>query len=220
MAESVMRIPPFLFRFRSGDAAIALDVKPKVPPRPMFCVINADTWAFHGLKNFRPRGRGDKKIIAQQVVPVELPVNLHRPAKQPRAGPALGNISHRLDGAQQNSGGVALGFRHHVHAKIHAINKINISIAWRPEHHFVPGCQTPGGVRRQIVRPQIRFRLDNPPDTLDAVVDVDQPFPEQITGDGDRFPIVKPTRELWQLLHGRIIARETAFVSPKPLLDF
>ena len=44
------------------------------------------------------------------------------------------NILHRLERAQQNGGRVTLAFRHHVHAMIHPVDEIDISVSRRTEH--------------------------------------------------------------------------------------
>jgi hypothetical protein len=51
-------------------------------------------------------------------------------------------------------------------------------------------------MRREIVRSQIRFGLDDAADALDSAVDVDEVFAQQIFRDFDRVPVVEVPRQL------------------------
>ena len=100
-------------------------------------VIHAHARTFHDREWFRFRRRGDVKIVAQQIVPVQPPVNLHRLAKEAGAAGPARHIAHRLKGAQQHSGGMTFAFCHHVHAVIHPVDEIDIGAARRTKHNLV-----------------------------------------------------------------------------------
>ncbi len=93
---------------------------------------------------------------------VEAFVNVHRPAKQTGTlGSAL-DIFYRFNRPQQYGGRMALAFRHHVHAVIHSVNQIHVSVARRTEHDFRSFRQSFGRMRREIVRAEVGFRFHNP----------------------------------------------------------
>jgi len=49
---------------------------------------------------------------------------------------------------------------------MHAIDKVNISMAWRSEHHGIARRVACGSVRSQIARAKIGFNLDDAPRKL------------------------------------------------------
>jgi hypothetical protein len=65
-----------------------------MPARPVTGIINANAWAFHNP--VRGVSVSDEEIVAQQIVTIEMPVDLHRLAEQARAGSLAGEAADRL----------------------------------------------------------------------------------------------------------------------------
>ena len=133
-------------------------------------VIHANARAFDDGKCFREFRFGDEKIVAQQIVPVPAAVNFHRTAQQSWPVRSVRNISHRLQRAQQNRRAIAGALCHDIHAMMHAVNQIHIRKTRRAEHDLGSFGDTFRGMRRQIMRAEIRFDLDDFSDALQAAV--------------------------------------------------
>ena len=158
-----------------------------MPLRPVPRVIHTHARALHNHHRSGFRRRGDVKIVTEQVVRVQAPVNVQRAAEQAgTAGPAP-DMAHRLDGAQQDGGRMTFALRHHVHAVIHPVDEIDVGVARRTEHDLGPLGQPPGRMRREIVRAEIRLHLHNPADAFP----VDQIFAQQFPRNHNRVPVVK-----------------------------
>ena len=100
----------------------------------MLRVVHADAWALDD-GNFSSGSRfGDEESVAQQIMVVQSPVNLHRPAKQAGAVGFASEIFHWFKRAQQNGGRVAGAFGHDVHAMMDAVDQINIGKTRRAKH--------------------------------------------------------------------------------------
>lgn len=162
-----------------------------MPFGPMLRVIHADARAFDDGERFNFFRRGDVKVVAQEVVRVEATVNVHRAAEQARPLRATREVLHRLDGAQQHGGGVAGAFGDDVHAVVHSVDEINISVTRRAEHDFGPLRQSFGRMRGEIVRAEIGFRFHDFADAFHALRMVDEDFAEQFPGDENCVPVVE-----------------------------
>src|SRR5437667_7133827 len=105
-------------------------------PRPIPRIGYANTRSFDDSHSFGSGRRGNVETVTEQIMGVETLVDAHRAAEQTGAlGPAL-DISHRLDRAQQDSSGVAFAFRDDVHAVVHPINEVDVSMPRRTKHDF------------------------------------------------------------------------------------
>ena len=85
----------------------------------------------------------------------------------------------RLDGANQQRGGAAVGLRDHVQAVVHPVDKVHVGQAGRPEHDRVARGPSESRVGREVVRADVRLDLDDPPDPPAPVVVADQARAEQ-----------------------------------------
>jgi hypothetical protein len=134
---------------------------------------------------------------------VQPPVNPHRAAEQTRTGGFAGEVPHRFNGAQQHGRTIALTLGYHIHAMVHAVNKIDVGVAGRAEHDFGARRNALGGMRGQVMFAQIRLHLDDFADALEAAGLVDEQLAEQFARDGLRVAVVKAAG---QFLHGGSLA--------------
>ncbi len=81
-------------------------------------------------------GSGDIEVVAEQVVSVEAPVDVHRLAEQSRALSSAIDILHGFDSPQQHGGPVSFALGYDIHAVIHAVDHIDVRMAGRTEHDF------------------------------------------------------------------------------------
>jgi len=124
----------------------------------------------------------DMKIFAQQVVPVEPPVDMHRLAEQSGTLRPAFHVAHRFDRAQQHRRRQSLALRNDIHAVMHAIYQIDIRVSGWTEHDFGPWREASRGMRREIVRPEIGFNLNDPADPFHAPRAMNEILVEQIAG--------------------------------------
>src|ERR1035438_6684385 len=183
-------------RLGPGDERTAVDVESQLPPRPMPRVFHADAGPLDNDQRLDLWRCGDVEILAQQVVSVEALVNLHGSAEQAGALGAAFDILHRLNGAQQDGGGMTFPFRDHVHAVVHAIDQVNIGMARRPEHDFGPLRPPARGVRRKVMRAEVGLHFHDAANPLTATGSAHEIFAEQVPGDFNRVPVIKRARKL------------------------
>ncbi len=112
---------------------------------------------------------GDIEIVADQVVSVESPVNVHRLAEQSRALGSAIDVFHRLDGPQQHGGRVPFLLCHDIHAVVHTVDHVDVRMPGRTEHDFRSLGEPLRGMRSEIMRPEVRFVFHNPADAFQAV---------------------------------------------------
>ena len=159
---------------------------------------------FGDLKLLRSRSRSNIQVIAQQIVPVQAFINLHRPAEQP--GPICPplDILDRFNGTKQNSRCMAFSLSHDIHAEVHPVNHINVRMTRRAEHYFSAFGEALGRMRGQVVLAEIRLDFDDPANSLMARGGMHQPFAQQLPRYEDRIPVVKRARQLlhFSLLRG------------------
>ena len=84
---------------------------------------------------------------------------------------------------------MALLLGHHVHAPVHAVDKIDVRVARRAEHHPGAGREAARGVRREVVWPEIGLGFDDAPDPCLAGDDVNQVLAEEILGNDGRIAV-------------------------------
>ena len=65
----------------------------------------------------------------------------------------------RFQRANQHASRLAGRLRHDVHAVVHPVREINVSMARRAEDHARPVRDPGGGMRREIVAAEVRFRF-------------------------------------------------------------
>ena len=102
----------------------------------MFGIVHTDSRPIDNGQRFVFRRNGDIEVVADQVVSVEAPVDVHRFTEQPRALGSAIDIFHRLDGPQQHSGPVPFVLGYDIHAVVHAIDHIDVRMPGWPEHDF------------------------------------------------------------------------------------
>ena len=102
----------------------------------MFGIVHTDPRPIDDGQRFIFRRSRDVEIVADQVVCVEAPVNVHRLTEQSRALGSAIDISHRLDGPQQHSGSVPFVLGHDIHAVVHAVDHVDVGMPGWPEHDF------------------------------------------------------------------------------------
>ena len=56
---------------------------------------------------------------------------------------------------------------HHVHAVVHPIDEINVGMPRRSKHHFGASSKSFGGMRREIMRPEVSLDFDDAADAFD-----------------------------------------------------
>ena len=159
----------------------------------MFGVVHTDPRPLDNGQRFFFRRSGDIEIVADQVVSVEAPVDVHRFAEQSRALGSAIDIFHRLDGPQQHGGRMPFALRHDIHAVVHPVDHVDVRMPGRTEHDFRSLGQPFRGMRGEIVGPEVGLIFHNPADAFQAVRYVNQVFPEQLSGNDDRIPIIKRT---------------------------
>ena len=81
----------------------------------------------------------------------------------------------RLHGADQQGGGRARRLRHHVEAVVHPVDKVHVGVPRGSEHDPVPRGLAEAGVRRSVVRPEVRLDLDDTADPPPGGVVADKP---------------------------------------------
>src|SRR5436309_720326 len=105
-----------------------------MPPGPMFRIRHPDARALCDNYRSGTGRRSDEEIIAQQIVRIEAAVYAHRPAKQSRALSSASDILYGFNCPQEYGGGMARSLGYNVHAKVHAVDEIDVSVAGRAEH--------------------------------------------------------------------------------------
>jgi len=176
---------------RSGNVRISFDIESQLPLRPVTGVIDADARTFHYFEVTSVSGISNEKIVAQQIMPVEVPVYMQGLAKQSWAlGPAL-DVLYGFDCAQQHSGGMAFRFGDNVHAIMHAIDEIDVGMAWWTEHHLGPRGQAFRRMRGKVMNSKVRFDFNNSTYALDAVGGAHEPLAKQFPGNKDCIPVIK-----------------------------
>ena len=96
-----------------------------------------------------------------------------------------------LDGADEQRGREGDGPGHDVETVVHAVDKVHVGDARRPEHDLVPGRGPHPGMRRAIVRAHVGLDLDDPADTAacpGSVRIADEAGAEQRPGGVERVP--------------------------------
>lgn len=165
-----------------------------------------------GKSGGRPRSRPDTKRRGRHahVRPVERTVDtegLAEPGRAPgqvarreRNGTPLAAGTGQLlpldhgAGPEQDRGRGARGQAHHVHAEVHAVCEINISVPGRTEHHRVPRRLSAVRVRRGISLPQVRLHLGQLNRDQPGVGLVLQHAAEQLRGDLEGRPVEEVAR--------------------------
>jgi hypothetical protein len=71
---------------------------------------------------------------------------------------------------------------------VHAVDKVDVSVADRTVHRCRPSSQPGTGVARPVVQAGIRLGLDDPPDDLLPVELADDQHAQQVAGDGLGWP--------------------------------
>jgi len=79
------------------------------------------------------------------------------------SGHHLIEATQRLERANQHAPGHSLAIRNHIQAFVHAVDEVHVRTAGRTEYHFGPRSKAARGVGRQVVEPEIGFRLDQHP---------------------------------------------------------
>ena len=134
----------------------------------MFGVVDTDPWPADNGQRLFFRRSGDIEIAADQVVSVEAPIDVHRFTEQSRALGSVVDIFHRLDGPQQDRGGVPFVLGHDIHAAVHAVDHKDVSVPGRAEHDFRPFGQPFCGMCREIMRSEVCLVLHDSADALQA----------------------------------------------------
>ena len=81
------------------------------------------------------------------------------------------DVADRFEGAEKDCGSVFSRAGHDVQAMMHAINEVDVGMTGLAEHDLGARGAAAGRVSSKVVRAQIRFRLDDPPDP-GAVIDM------------------------------------------------
>ena len=97
----------------------------------------------------------------------------------------------RLRGADQNTSGAALLFRHDIQAFVYPVNEINIRVTGGTKDHFGSWSDSSPGVSRTIFDTQISFCFDD----ARRGTAMDQRLSKQSTSDLNRRTIVERTRK-------------------------
>ena len=112
-------------------------------------------------------------------------------ARTRRMTQRLAGSTHRADavdglhGADQHGRGATVGLRDDVEAVVHAVDKIDVRHAGRPEHDPVPRRGSHAGVRGAVALADVGLDLDDPPDARRLAVP-DQAGADQRTRGGER----------------------------------
>jgi len=89
----------------------------------------------------------------------------------------------RVKGPQEHTACQAVSLATDVHAEVHPIDGIQISVSSRPKEHKISGCRTAMGMRSRIrliiVRSQISLDFDNPSCQHAVLVLMYEQFPEK-----------------------------------------
>ena len=75
-----------------------------------------------------------------------------------------GGPFERLNGANQHCRGHPIGLRDHVQTLVHAVDKVHVGPARRPEHDRVAGRPTEARVRRAVLGADVGLHLDDAAD--------------------------------------------------------
>jgi hypothetical protein len=154
-------------------------------------VIDADARAFDHAEFSGVPVVGDVEIVAQKIVAIEPPVDVHRAAEKPRALRAAVDVSERLERPQQHGRRGAFGLRDHVHAVIDAVDEIDVRMTRRPKHRLRARRQAFRRVSGEIVRPKIGFDFDDASDALHTTRGMNEAFAQKLVCDGDGVAIVE-----------------------------
>ena len=168
------------FALRARDECISPDVESKEPTRPVFGVIDANSRSPHNLVHGNNRRCGDEEDVAKKVKPVELFVDSHGAAQQSRALRSTLNIFLGLEGPEKHCGGRPFRLGDDIHAEIHPVDHVDVSMSGRAEHRLRAARPTFGGMGRQIMGTQIRFVLDDPTNSGHAIDNMNEELSEQI----------------------------------------
>jgi len=185
------------------DEGIAFDIKAQMAPGPVPRVINADSRPLHNDEGLSVRRFSDEEVVAEQVVRIQSFVDTHGTTQQARALRSPLDVFDWFNRSQQYGRRMALALGDDVHAPVDAVYQIDIRAAGRPEHHASTRGEPLGGVRRQIVRPQVGLDFDDPPDEIESIQAVNELFAQQFPRNEDRVAVVK---RAWQFSHGCSIA--------------
>jgi hypothetical protein len=142
--------------------------------RPVGAVGDADAW---GCLHFDWRlgaRAAHLERAGDQIGAVELASDAHgeRQFAGPRrqvlnamgGGPPAahgGESRERLQRANQDASGLALGLAHEIQTFIHAVDEVDVGMAGRTENHARAIGEAAPGMGSAIIGPKIRFHLDN-----------------------------------------------------------
>ena len=114
--------------------------------------------------------------------------------------------SHRLDAgqgfqrAEEDTASLPVDLATHVHAKVAAVDGVDVGVACGAEENGVPGSgaaeRVGSGVGRGVVRPQVAFSLDNAAGEDAGGCAVDEKLAQKRRGDGFR-PCLKEGAGQW-----------------------
>src|SRR4051812_18577670 len=153
------------------DILIAANVEAQQSARPSIArVIYTDTRTFHDRKAGGIAVISDVEIIARQIVAVQAPVDAQCAAKQPRTFRARFDIPDRLERTKQHGRRGALRLRDDVHAMVHAVDEIDVSVARRSEHGPRAWRESPGRVCGEVMRSEISLGLHDTPGPLHPLI--------------------------------------------------
>lgn len=178
---------------RPRDEAAPLDIEAQQAPRPMTCVIDADSRPPGDLEWQRVARRQEQRV-ADEIDTILAPIDVQGAAEETWSLRTAFDVRNGLHGAQQHRGGAAVRFHHDVHAVVNAVNEIDIGVAGWPEHHLGARRAAAGGMCRQIMRPEICLDLDDTPDAYDATRAVHDVLAEQRMRDRDCVAVVEGSR--------------------------
>ena len=135
------------------------------------------------------------ELIAEQILPVQTPVNRQGLTQQPRATGLPGNPLHRLHGPDQDCRGMAFRLGDHVHAAVHPVDQVDIGIAGRPKHRLRANRTPPARMRSLVMRANIGLDFNNTSDARTSRQDMHQIGAQQFPRDGHRVALVKGSRQ-------------------------
>ena len=81
------------------------------------------------------------------------------PGARPRFRAICSSPRHRLQRAYQHASATALALAGDIHAGVHPINEINVSVPRRPEQHLIPRRGAAMRMRRRISRFPVRSQI-------------------------------------------------------------
>src|SRR5271157_2115072 len=186
---------------RSGprDKPVAGDAKAQRLVGPFARVIDPDARSGLDLEVAgKIAGLGQDELAGCEVVPVQTAVNVQSAAEPARTARGGVDVADRFEGAEENGGGVVARAGHDVQAVVHAIDQVDIGMTGRAEHDLgAPGAAA-GRVGSEVVRAQIRFGLDDPPDLAAAINAANDELAQEVPSHTLGVTIVKG---FWEDLH-------------------